>query len=199
MTRTPGFALIGPAQRLFEHVDSTLGAPAAAATTRITRSSDTGNRADLVRHESRLDAHNLAERLLDGSPDAILICDPAGTVRYWNAAAERIFGFPVAEALGVSMNLIIPERLRARHWAAWETTMSTGITRYGGGQLLAVPALHKDGRQISIEFSIQLVKDAGGVMEWVVAVIRDVTERYRHEKRQRARLTVLEAKMVEPH
>jgi PAS domain S-box-containing protein len=142
---------------------------------------------------------DLAERLLDGSPDAILICDPAGTVRYWNAAAERIFGFPATEAIGVSMNLIIPERLRARHWAAWETTMSTGITRYGGGQLLAVPALHKNGGQISIEFSIQLVKNAAGVIEWVVAVIRDVTERYRDEKAQRALLAVLKAKMAGPH
>ena len=142
--------------------------------------------------------HDLAERLLDGSPDAILICDPAGMVRYWNAAAERIFGFPVTEVLGESMNLIIPERFRARHWAAWEATMKTGITRYGGGQLLAVPALQKNGRQISIEFSIQLVKDAGGLIEWVVAVVRDVTERYRHEKEQRARLRLLEAKMKDP-
>jgi nitric oxide dioxygenase len=142
--------------------------------------------------------HDLAERLLDGSPDAILICDPAGMVRYWNAAAERIFGFPVTEVLGESMNLIIPERFRARHWAAWEATMKTGITRYGGGQLLAVPALQKNGRQISIEFSIQLVKDAGGLIEWVVAVVRDVTERYRHEKEQRARLRLLEAKMEDP-
>ena len=142
--------------------------------------------------------HDLAERLLDGSPDAILICDPAGMVRYWNAAAERIFGFPVTEVLGESMNLIIPERFRARHWAAWEATMKTGITRYGGGQLLAVPALQKNGRQISIEFFIQLVKDAGGLIEWVVAVVRDVTERYRHEKEQRARLRLLEAKMEDP-
>ena len=143
--------------------------------------------------------HDLAERLLDGSPDAILICDPAGMVRYWNAAAERIFGFPVTEVLGESMNLIIPERFRARHWAAWEATMKTGITRYGGGQLLAVPALQKNGRQISIEFSIQLVKDAGGLIEWVVAVVRDVTERYRHEKAQQARLQLLETRMAEQH
>ena len=143
--------------------------------------------------------HDLAGRVLDGSPDAILICDPAGTVRYWNAAAERVFGFLGTEALGVSMNLIIPERLRTRHWAGWEATMRTGLSRYGEGQLLAVPALHKDGRQISIEFSIQLLKDSGGVIEWVVAVIRDVTERYRQEKAQRARLNVLEAKMADPH
>jgi PAS domain S-box-containing protein len=131
---------------------------------------------------------DLPRRILDGSPDAILICDRAGTVRYWNAAAERVFGFGITEALGVSMNLIIPERLRARHWAAWEVTMRTGITRYGGGQLLAVPALHKDGRQLSIEFSIQLVPDGRDQIEWVVAVIRDVTERYGREKALRAQL-----------
>ena len=138
--------------------------------------------------------HDLSLRILDGSPDAILICDEAGVVRYWNAAAERIFGFRVTEALGVSMNLIIPERLRARHWAGWEATMRTGVTRYGEGQLLAVPALHKDGRQISIEFSIQLVKDPVGQIEWVVATIRDVTERYIREKDLQARLKGLQAK-----
>ena len=103
-------------------------------------------------------------------------------VRYWNTAAERVFGFRAAEALGGSLNLIIPERLRARHWAGWESTMRTGITRYAEGQLLAVPALHKDGRQISIEFSIQLLKDAEGQIEWMVAIIRDVTERFIRER-----------------
>ena len=136
--------------------------------------------------------HDLSLRILDGSPDAILICDEAGVVQYWNAAAERVFGFRVTEALGVSMNLIIPERLRARHWAGWEATMRTGVTRYGEGQLLAVPALHKDGRQISIEFSIQLVKDPDGQIEWVVAIIRDVTERYISEKALRARVKALQ-------
>lgn len=142
---------------------------------------------------------DLPRRVLDGSPDAILISDHGGTVRYWNAAAERVFGFRATEALGVSMDLIIPERLRGRHWAGWETTMRTGITRYGEGQMLAVPALHKDGRQISIEFSIQLLKDARGQIEWVVAVIRDVTERYGREKALRAQLKALEAKAGGQH
>jgi PAS domain S-box-containing protein len=137
---------------------------------------------------------DLAGRILDGSPDAVLICDRAGFVRYWNAAAERVFGFSAAEAVGASMDLIIPERLRARHWAGWEMTMTTGVTRYGEGQLLAVPALRKDGRQISIEFSIQLLEDAGGRIEWVVAILRDVTERFLREKNLRAQLKVLEAK-----
>jgi PAS domain S-box-containing protein len=142
---------------------------------------------------------DLPVRILDGSPDAILICDHAGTVRYWNAAAERVFGFRVTEALGVSMNLIIPERLRARHWAGWEATMRTGVTRYGEGQLLAVPALHKDGRKVSIEFSIQLVKDADGQIEWVVAIIRDVTERFTREKDLGAQLKALQAKATDQH
>ena len=142
--------------------------------------------------------HDLPARILDGSPDAILVCDPAGIVRYWNPAAERVFGVRVTEALGVSMNLIIPERLRARHWAGWEATMRTGVTRYGEGQLLAVPALHKEGRLVSIEFSIQLIKDADGQIEWVVAVIRDVTERFSREKDLRAQLKALEAKTAGP-
>jgi nitric oxide dioxygenase len=136
--------------------------------------------------------HELPGRILDDSPDAILICDRLGTVRYWNAAAERVFGFRVTEALGVSMNLIIPEPFRARHWIGWEKTMKTGVTRYDDGELLAVPALHKDGRRLSIEFSIQFIKDADGQTKWVVAVIRDVTVRYRREKALQAQLKASE-------
>ena len=138
--------------------------------------------------------HDLAGRILDGSPDAVLVCDRSGTVRYWNMAAERLFGFRATEAVGASLDLIIPGRLRARHWAGWEAAMETGATRYGEGQLLAVPALHEDGRQISIEFSIQLLKGADGTVECVVAFIRDVTKRYDREKALRMRLSALEEK-----
>ena len=139
----------------------------------------------------------LAVRILDGSPDAVLICDRAGIVRYWNAAAERVFGFSVTEVVGTTLDLIIPERLRVRHWAGWEAVMTTGVTRYGEGQLLAVPALHKNGRQISIEFSIQLLKDADGQIEWVVAIVRDVTERFLREKNLRAQLKAVQARSIQ--
>jgi PAS domain S-box-containing protein len=132
--------------------------------------------------------HDLCLRILDGSPDAVLVCDRAGVVRYWNAAAERVFGFRDSDVLGASMDLIIPERFRARHWAGWEAAIERGVTSYGEGQLLAVPALHKDGRQISIEFSIQLLQDADHAVEWVVAIIRDVTQRYAREKALRGQL-----------
>lgn len=131
---------------------------------------------------------SLFRRILDGSPDAVLISDREGTIRYWNAAAERVFGYSASRALGASMDLIIPERLRGRHWAGWEATMRTGVTRYADGQLLAIPALHQDGRRISVEFSIQLLKDAGSRIDLVVAVFRDVTERWEREKALRARL-----------
>jgi PAS domain S-box-containing protein len=137
---------------------------------------------------------DLPRRILEGSPDAVLVSDREGRIRGWNAAAERLFGFPAAEALGASMDLIVPERLRGRHWGGWDHVMETGVTRYGGGQLLAVPALHKDGRQLSVEFSIQLLADAAGRIEWVVAIFRDVTERFQRDKALKARLKELEAK-----
>jgi PAS domain S-box-containing protein len=135
---------------------------------------------------------DLPGRILDGSPDAILISDRNGAVQYWNQGAERIFGFSAAEALGRSMDLIIPERLQTRHLAGWKKVMETGITHYDKGQLLTVPARHKDGRELSIEFSIQILKDGGVGIKWVVAVLRDVTERFVREKALRAKLKALE-------
>ena len=127
-------------------------------------------------------------RIAGNSPDGILVCDPMGTIRYWNRGAERIFGFPRDRVVGASLDLIIPERLRARHWSGWRTAMSTGKTRYAEGQLLSVPAVHAEGRQLSIEFSIQLLEGSNREVEWVVAVIRDVTERFNREKALRIEL-----------
>jgi PAS domain S-box-containing protein len=134
---------------------------------------------------------DLPLRIIEGSPDVVLVSNRDGTVCYWNAAAERIFGYSATETLGGRLDIIIPHRFRARHWAGWEKVMETGLTRYSDGQLLAVPAQHKDGRQLSIEFSIQLLKEDDGRIEWVVAVIRDVTERFAREKALRTRLKAL--------
>jgi PAS domain S-box-containing protein len=136
-----------------------------------------------------------AARIVEGTPDGVLQADAGGVIRYWNAGCERIFGWSAAEAEGKSMDLIIPERLRARHWDGWEKTMATGHTKYGAGELLAVPALHKDGRTLSIEFSIQLFRGAGGAIEASAAVIRDVTQRFQKDREQRARLRELEARV----
>jgi PAS domain S-box-containing protein len=138
---------------------------------------------------------DLWQRLIEGSPDAVLVSDRDGVTRSWNQAAARLFGFTADEAVGRSMDLIIPERLRGRHWGGWEKVMETGVTRYGDGQLLAVPAVHKDGRALSVEFSIQLLRGADGRIEWVAAVFRDVTERFQRDKALKLRLKELEAKL----
>ncbi len=135
----------------------------------------------------------LATRIVEGAADAILFTDREGILRLWNAGAERIFGWTAAEAIGQSMDLIIPERLRPRHWANWDRVMETGVTRYAT-ETLAVPALRKDGAPLSIEFTIQLVRDDAGKILGPVAIVRDVTERFRREKELRLRVKELEAK-----
>ena len=138
---------------------------------------------------------DLCRRILEGSPDAVLVSGHDGLIKAWNEASTRLFGFGVGEAIGQSMDLIIPERLRGRHWQGWDHVMETGVTRYGAGQLLAVPATHKDGRTLSVEFSIQLLRDETGKIEWVVAIFRDVTERFQRDKALKLRLKELEAKL----
>jgi PAS domain S-box-containing protein len=139
-----------------------------------------------------LTTDELAARIVKTSPDGILFADRDGVIRLWNTGAEAIFGWSEAEAVGRSLDLIIPERQRARHWEAWDRVMETGVTRYAGGDLLAVPALRKDGATISIEFSIQLVRDDSGAILGPVAIIRDVTARWSREKELRKRLKELE-------
>jgi PAS domain S-box-containing protein len=137
----------------------------------------------------------LYRQIVEGSPEAIILGDASGKIRLWNAGAVAVFGYTAEEAIGASMDLIIPERLRARHWDGYRKVMATGISRYGSGDLLAVPALTKDGRTISIEFTIQMLKDAAGRIVGPVATIRDVTKRFQREKELGRRLKELEAKV----
>jgi PAS domain S-box-containing protein len=110
--------------------------------------------------------------------DAVVATDREGIIRVWNPGAERIFGHRADEALGQSLDLIIPERLRERHWEGFSKVMATGQSRYGEGDLLSVPGLHKDGRRISLEFTIVPLRDAEGRLEGIASVMRDVTSRF---------------------
>jgi len=125
---------------------------------------------------------DFAARLVADAPDGILYADQDGMIRYWNAGCERIFGFTADEALGQSLDIMIPGNLRARHWDGFRETMRTGRTRYGAGDLLAVPALRKDGSRISVEFSIVPFRDGAGRMAGIAAVMRDVTKRFEEMK-----------------
>lgn len=133
--------------------------------------------------------------ILEQAPDAILYADRDGIIRLWNGGAERIFGFSAAEALGQSLDLIIPERHRQRHWDGYHQTMATGTTKYGT-RLLAVPALHQGGGQLTTEFSIVMLKDDQGRPQGVAAILRDISAKRAEEKALRDRLAALEAAQV---
>jgi PAS domain S-box-containing protein len=135
----------------------------------------------------------LCRRIVEGAGDAVLFADREGIIRFWNTGASATFGWSAAEALGSSMDLIIPERLRGRHWGGWDEVMKTGHTRYGR-DILAVPASRKDGAPLSIEFTIQMVRDDEGKLLGASAIIRDVTDRFTRDRAMRKRLAELEAK-----
>ena len=136
---------------------------------------------------------DFSARLVRDGPDAIVYADAAGVIRFWNGAAGRIFGFAEAEALGASLDLIIPERLRTRHWQGYDEVMQGRPSRYGQGALLAVPARHKDGHQISVEFTILPFRGADGSLLGIAAVLRDVTARFEEVRGLRRELAALKA------
>jgi PAS domain S-box-containing protein len=135
------------------------------------------------------DLDQFCRTLAHEAPDAIVYADSEGVIRFWNKGAERIFGFAEAEAVGRSLDLIIPERLRQAHWNGFHQVMHTGQTRYGAGDLLSVPSLHKDGRRLSIEFTVLPIRDAGGRLVGIGAVLRDATRRFEEMKTLRRELT----------
>ena len=131
------------------------------------------------------------QQLLQALGDAVVVCDAAGNITFWNAAATRIFGFTESEAIGQSLDLIIPQRQRQRHWDGYHKTMATGETRYGA-DVLRVPALHKDDKPLSIAFTVALLHGPDGEVSSIVALVRDETERWGEERKLRARLAQLE-------
>ena len=133
----------------------------------------------------------LCRRIVEHSQDAIIFADAEGVIRLWNAEAAAIFGYPEAEALGQSVNLIIPESLRARHEEGYRRVMAAGETKYGR-ELLAVPGLRKDGARLSLEFTIVLVRGQGGVLLGAAAIIRELTARWQRQQGLRRRLAALE-------
>jgi PAS domain S-box-containing protein len=132
-----------------------------------------------------IDPAQFADRLVSGISDAIVYADVEGVIRLWNPGAARIFGFSEAEALGRSLDMIIPAGLRERHWQGFRNTMRTGRSRYGDGQ---VPAVRKDGARISVEFIIVPFTNDSGQMVGIAAIMRDVTARFEELRALRRQL-----------
>jgi PAS domain S-box-containing protein len=135
----------------------------------------------------------LCQQIVEGTQEAIIFADRDGIIRLWNAGAEAMFGYAATEAIGQSLDLIVPERQRGRHWEGYHKVMATGVTRYGK-ELLAVPAVRKDGTRISLEFTIVLLHDEAGQPMGTAALLRDVTARWQQERAVKERLAALEMK-----
>ena len=135
------------------------------------------------------------KQLVQAIGDAVVAADPGGAIVLWSPAAERLFGHSEQEAMGKSLDLIIPQRQQQRHWDGYHKTMATGQTRYGN-DVLRVPALHKDGRTLSIAFTVALLHSADGKVSAIVAVVRDESKRFEEERQLRKRLAELEAQVA---
>ena len=133
--------------------------------------------------------------LLAALADAVMVCDAQGAIVLWNPACERMFGHTEAEALGQSMDLIIPERLRKRHWEGYDKTMSTGITKYGT-DVLRVPAVDKAGNSLSIAFTVAMLHTPDGKVSAIASIIRDETSRFAEERALKKRVADLETQLA---
>lgn len=132
------------------------------------------------------------EALVNAVGDAVVVCDAAGLITFWNPAAERMFGFTRAEAMGASLDIIIPDKQRKRHWDGYHVSMATGVTKYGN-DVLRVPALTKSGATISIAFTVAMLHGADGKVAAIASVMRDETDKFNRDRALRKRLSELEA------
>jgi len=138
-----------------------------------------------------IDCHQLVAAV----GDAIIASDASGAITLWNPGAARMFGYTEEEALGQSLDLITPERLRNRHWEGYNKSMATGTTKYGN-DLLRVPAVHKDGRAMSIAFTVAMLFTPENKVGAIVAIIRDETVRFNEERALKKRVAELEAQLL---
>ncbi len=133
--------------------------------------------------------------LVESVGDAIMACDASGAITLWNPACERMFGFTALDAMGKSLDMIIPQRQQQRHWDGYHKTMQTGITKYGN-DVLRVPAVHKDGHTLSIAFTVSMLHSPDGKVSQIVAVVRDESARFAEDRNQRKRLAELESQLA---
>jgi PAS domain S-box-containing protein len=133
--------------------------------------------------------------LVESVGDAVMACDASGAITLWNPACERMFGFTQLDAMGKSLDMIIPQRQQQRHWDGYHKTMQTGITKYGS-DVLRVPAMHKDGHRLSIAFTVSMLHTPDGKVSQIVAVVRDESARFSEDRNLRKRLVELETQIA---
>ena len=143
----------------------------------------------------RLGGRSLEAELVANTDHAVVVADPDGVIRFWNPAAEAMFGHASADAIGRSLDLIVPDKLRDRHWEGYRRVMATGETEYGG-RTLSVPAIRADGTRISVEFTVTLLRGDDDSVAGIAAIMRDVTARWEEQRALRRRLAELEREVA---
>ena len=133
-------------------------------------------------------------RIVEQTTDAIIFADREGLIQIWNQGAESVFGFPAEEVLGKSLDVIIPEEMRKRHWEGYSKAIAEGKTRTGG-RVMATRALHKDGIRLYVDMSFAVIVDKSGNAEGALAIGRNITERYLADKVLRKHMIELETKV----
>lgn len=127
---------------------------------------------------------DIARLVLDQAPDAIIVAGTDGAILEWNSAAEQIFGHSREEAMGQSLDLIIPERFREAHWRAYDAALESGKTKLKG-KAMPTRSMRKDGETIYVELSFGVVLDNAGASIGAMAVARDITEKFLAERAKR--------------
>ena len=144
---------------------------------------------------STLDSSIDYQALVTGVGDGIMAANAKGLITLWNPACTRMFGFTEADAMGKSLDLIIPQRQQKPHWDGYNKTMATGITKYGN-DVLRVPAVHKDGHILSIAFTVSMLHNPDGSVSAIVAVIRDESVKFAEERALKKRINELEMQLA---
>jgi PAS domain S-box-containing protein len=137
---------------------------------------------------------SLSQALIEQLADAVIFADREGLIQLWNAGAEAVFGYRADQVLGQRLDVIIPERLRLAHWGAFDAAVDTGEMKHGR-VAMTTRSMHEDGRDLYVDMSFALVKDAAGQVLGSVAVARDITSRFQAQKESRKRIAELEAQL----
>ncbi len=132
----------------------------------------------------------LANTLMEQSPDAVIYAGMDGLIVVWNAAAERVFGHTAQAAIGQNLDIIIPEQFRNAHWTGYDRALAAGETKYRG-QALTTRATRADGETIYVDLGFEIIKDAAGTVTGAMATARDVTERFARDRETRRELREL--------
>lgn len=122
-----------------------------------------------------MDKQQLPARLVEQAPDAMIFADGQGVIQLWNAAATHVLGYTAQQAIGQSLDLIIPKRLRQAHWQGFEQAMAQGQTRSGGAPV-TTKALCADGSHCYLQVSFALIRDEQGQLIGALAHARQTED-----------------------